>query len=380
MSATRPRGVLVPAGPEGLAALRPALAAAFHGDGAPVCPLPAEGRLVTATSAALLRTTLRPDEPSEYNDVVAVVPTSGSTGDPKGVYWTKASLTHAATAFAERFGTGTVVLTLPLTSAAGMMALLRSVIADTDSVAMSSLGGEHPFTVEDFVATTEAAAGYAAPLHTSLIDEQLRRLLNSTDGVAALTRYACVLVGGGPVGDTVVRAKEHGIAIHTSYGMTETCGGCWYDNAPLEGVTITTSPDGRLVVSGPVVSPGYRFRADAAFLGHSFITSDLGAVVDGKLTITGRVDDAVKVNGVLVDLAAVERVVRKITGASAIVARVRDGLEVVIEADEINTQEVVAAVRDELNARLLKIDMAGSGTLPRLPGGKIDIQRVRSAG
>lgn len=377
MSETHLRGVHVPAGPAGLAAVRASLEAAFAGAGPAVALIPTSGRLVTPASGGLIERALRPDEPLEFADVVAVVSTSGSTGDPKGVYWTRAALAASTRAFAGRFGTGTGVLTLPLTSAAGAMALMRAIAANSPTEAMASLGGEQPFTIADFVETTERAKTHHGPLHLSIIDEQLRRLLDSSQGVAALNEYSCVLVGGGPVGDTVVKARAAGVRIHTSYGMTETCGGCWYDNEALDGVDISVSPEGRLVVTGDVVAPGYRFRRDDAFNGKSFTTSDLGSISNGKLTITGRVDDAVKINGVLVDLAAVQRVAAKITGATAVVAKVVSGLELVIEAEDINTQELVAAVRDQLNVPLMNVQMVPIDSLPRLPGGKLDVQRVR---
>lgn len=377
MSQTHLRGVLVPAGPQGLAALRPACEAAWSGIGPAIAPIPTPGRIVSVTAAHRVTSALRPDEPLEFPDVVAVISTSGSTGDPKGVYWTRGALTAATSAFAKRFGTGTAVLALPLTSAAGAMALFRAVVSGNATEALKSLGGEQPFSVADFIDVTERAKRHSAPLHTSLIDEQLRRLLESTEGTRALASYDCVLVGGGPVGDSVVKARAAGIRIHTSYGMTETCGGCWYDNQALDGISITTSPEGRLVVTGDVVSPGYRFRADPNLKARTFITSDLGSINEGRLTITGRVDDAVKINGVLVDLAAVERITCQITGATNVVARVRDGLEVVLEAEEVNTQELVSAVRDQINARLVAVHMVAAESLPRLPGGKLDVQQVR---
>ena len=32
----------------------------------------------------------------------------------------------------------------------------------------------------------------------------------------------------------------------TTYGMTETCGGCVYDGVPLDGVSVRAGDDGRL--------------------------------------------------------------------------------------------------------------------------------------
>ena len=52
----------------------------------------------------------------------------------------------------------------------------------------------------------------------------------------------------------------------TTYGMSETCGGCVYDGSPLAGVTGRTHESGRISLAGPVVARGYRGRpGDPAF-------------------------------------------------------------------------------------------------------------------
>lgn len=372
-------GVLVPSGPTGLTDLRPVAEAAFRGTGPAFAPIPDVSRITTAATSAAIGKALAPDEPLEFDDVVAVVSTSGSTGDPKGVYWTRTSIAHSVRGLHERLGgPGSWVLALPLTSAAGLMALLRCAAADTEAVALSSLGGDAPFTAENFA---QAVASLSGRRYTSLIDEQLRRLMTDPLGVEALRSCDAVLVGGGPLSSVLDDARAAGIAIHTSYGMTETCGGCWYDHSPLPDVQIDTTEDGRLRVAGPVVTPGYRFRSDANLQGGTFVTSDLGVIENSQLRIFGRIDDAVKIDGVLVDLAAVERVIREVSARSVVIARVvgdRPGLEVVVEAEELNTQEIVQAVRDKLAARVINVVMAEPDSLPRLPGGKIDVRTIRA--
>jgi o-succinylbenzoate---CoA ligase len=359
---------------------------ALNGSGPAVAPLPEIGRFTSATAAATIRRVLRPDDPDaplEHPDVVSVVATSGSTGDPKGVHWQRSAITHATNALNSVLGgTGAWVIALPLTSAAGLMALMRSVVSDTPSIALASLAGEAPFSVEDFAATTRQASDLSDRLRVSVIDEQLRRLMGSAAGIAALQCYDAVLVGGGPVSDVVQRAQAEGIRVHTSYGMTETCGGCYYDNAPLDSVVIDTTLEGRIRIRGPVVTPGYRLRADAdAFRDDSFVTRDLGTVTGGRLHVRGRADEAVKIDGVLVDLQAVQRIAQEISGADIVVARVtgeRPELSIVVEADELQSQEIVAAVKERLGARLAHVSMVEPESLPRLPTGKVDVMTVRS--
>ena len=86
-----------------------------------------------------------------------VAATSGSTGNPAGVLLPASALRAAARGFAERAGQPEGhrwVAALPLHHAGGLMVAVRSVVAGTSPVAMASLGGAAPFTVDAFAAAT----------------------------------------------------------------------------------------------------------------------------------------------------------------------------------------------------------------------------------
>ncbi|MCW2585117.1 MAG: acyl-CoA synthetase (AMP-forming)/AMP-acid ligase, partial [Frankiales bacterium] len=135
--------VAVPAvpGPE----LSRALLAALDGSGPAVLPVstdPAEAARVLAA--------LRPDEPLEDDEVCLVVPTSGSTGAPKGVLLTAASLQASATAATARLGgPGRWLLALPVTHIGGLQVLLRALATGeepvTGDLATADLGGERAY-------------------------------------------------------------------------------------------------------------------------------------------------------------------------------------------------------------------------------------------
>jgi len=76
----------------------------------------------------------------------------------------------------------------------------------------------------------------------------------------------------------------------TTYGMSETCGGCVYDGVPLEGVQVDLAADGRIGISGPMVMSGY---LDEGPVGERLVTNDLGHWQDGRLIIDGRADDVI---------------------------------------------------------------------------------------
>ena len=99
----------------------------------------------------------------------------------------------------------------------------------------------------------------------------------------------------------------------TTYGMTETAGGCVYDGEPLDGVRARVT-DGGVELAGPVLALGYRRDPVAtaeAFADGWFRTRDAGVLPDGRLTVTGRLDDVVITGGVNVAPAAVEAALRE---------------------------------------------------------------------
>ena len=354
-----------------------ALAAAVAGTGPAVLPLPdgAEGDR--------LRAALRPDRPVA-DGVALVVPTSGSTGDPKGVELTAAALAASADATAERLGgPGRWLLALPVTHIAGLQVVLRALRAGTPPVAVAAL--------DEFAAGT--AASGAGRRYTSVVPTQLGRLLAGGPAVLdALRSYDAVLVGGAaaPAG-LVAAAREAGVRVVVTYGMSETAGGCVYDGVPLAGVTADLDSGGRIRLGGPVLARGYRLRPEltaAAFAGGRFVTGDRGRfTADGRLEVLGRADDVVVTGGEKVDPAAVE-------AALATHPAVAEAAAVGVPDPEWGQRVVavvvlrpgatldLAAARDHVAARLSRVaaprELRVVDALPLLPSGKLDRAALRT--
>ena len=223
---------------------------------------------------------------SEQAPDALTVRTSGSTSGPKDVLLSAAAVRSSATATLARIGgPGQWVLALPAHYVAGLQVITRSVVSGSSPVLLD----EHP----DLAAATEALTGPRRYL--ALVPTQLHRLLRSPREVEALASYDCVLLGGSAAPLPLLKdAREVGVRVVTTYGMSETCGGCVYDGQPLDGVQVAVGGDGRIRISGPVLFSGYRGRPDltaAATDGRWFVTSDLGSVgPDGRLTVRGRAD------------------------------------------------------------------------------------------
>jgi O-succinylbenzoic acid--CoA ligase len=252
-----------------------------------------------AVAAAL--DVLAPDKPLESGADLVVV-TSGSTGGGRAVLLPAAALTASAEATHERLGgPGAWLLALPVSAIAGLQVLSRSVVAGSPATVLAR---------EETLAAAVARMP-AGRCYTALVPTQLRRFLDTEpDGLRA---FDAVLVGGAATDPALLtRAHDAGVAVVTTYGMTETAGGSVYDGRPLDGVHVRVT-DGGVELSGPTLALGYRLDPAAtaeAFADGWFRTRDAGSLRDGVLTVTGRLDDVVITGGVNVAPAAVEAVLR----------------------------------------------------------------------
>ena len=278
-------------------ALLPRLRAALDGV-APLAVLPAGPPAAVGTALAVLR----PQEPLEDGADLVVV-TSGSTGGGRGVLLPSAAVRASGEATLRRLGgPGTWLLALPVSAVAGLQVLCRSILGGTDPTVLAA--GE-PLAAA--VARMPAGRRY-----TALVPTQLRRYLDAEP--AALRAFDAVLVGGAATdAGLLAHARDEGVAVVTTYGMTETAGGCVYDGEPLDGVRVRVAEGVEL--AGPVLALGYRLDPEgtsAAFDSGWFRTRDAGSLDDaGRLTVHGRLDDVVVTGGVNVAPQAVEGVLRQ---------------------------------------------------------------------
>ncbi|WP_332881189.1 AMP-binding protein [Actinomyces qiguomingii] len=328
------------------------------GDGAGRRPLlvPIGGDEDEATVLSDLSRRLDPSGPAGDPETDIVLRTSGSTtGTGALVAMSMSALTASARATHARLGgDGVWVLALPAHHVAGLQVLIRSVLAGREPVVVDTGGGFDPGALADGVERA-LAAGHG-PVRASLVPTQLVRVLapGQERAAAALACADVVLLGGAPADPALLeRARAAGVRVVTTYGMSETGGGCVYDGVPLDGVEVCIEdPDavgrGRIVLSGPVLAQGYADadRAGSAVFRESrgcraeirpggggegaggpaspaarreLLTSDLGRFITGPdgvrtLTVLGRADEVIITGGIKVVPREVEQVLTALPG------------------------------------------------------------------
>ncbi|MEQ4722632.1 AMP-binding protein [Nonomuraea sp. B19D2] len=312
-------------------------------------------------------------------DVAVVIATSGSTGAPKGVLLSATALRASAAASLRRLEAAKGerwLCCLPVAHVSGLQVLVRALLSDSEPIVHA---GFDPHEV------LRSGAD-----HVSLVPTQLHRLVELG---ADLSVFRTILLGGAaPRPGLLEQARDLGARVVTTYGMSETCGGCVYDGQPLYNVDLKIGEDGLIRIAGPVLFSGYRFGEPdddtGPFDGGWFRTSDLGELTGGRLRVLGRADDVINTGGEKVVAAAVV----------AVLATHHEVADVAVvgtpdpEWGELVTAVVVPAnpdtppalsqlrayCRDRLPPHAAPRDLRLVPQLPLLPNGKTDLVRLRA--
>ncbi|MGH3771027.1 MAG: o-succinylbenzoate--CoA ligase [Pseudonocardiaceae bacterium] len=261
----------------------------------------------------------QPLPPTDPGAGHVVLGTSGSTGRPKWVRLGAAALSASVAATHARLGgPGRWLLTLPAQHVAGMQVLVRAALTGTPPGVLDLRDGFDPARFA--AAARRLAAGGAGRCYTALVPTQLTRLLDTDPEI--LAHFDAVLLGGATAPETLLkRARASGTRVITTYGMTETAGGCVYDGWPLDGVQVRLDSEGIIELAGPMLATGYLQAPEetaAAFHDGWFRTSDLGQLDgQGRLRVLGRADDVIITGGLNVAPAEVEAVLTGLPGVAA---------------------------------------------------------------
>ena len=320
--------------------------------------------------------------------VAAVVATSGTTGEHKGVELTFAGLaaSGAAVSSAIAGAGGRWLCCLPTHLVAGLAVVGR---AWATGAPVTVHPGFDPAAVEE-------AAGRGAT-SVSLVPTMLRRLLDAAP--AAVAGFEHILLGGGAIEpDLLARARDAGATVSTTYGMTETWGGVVHNGHPLPGVqlrlelpddeqTVDEETVGEILLRAPMLMRGYRLwpegTAAAIDADGWYRTGDLGRFdpeAGGRLWVVDRLGDLVNTGGVKVSPTEVERILARHPAVADVCVAGRPDpdwgqrvVAFVVPAEPgspPSLDDLRSFARDELPAAKLPREVVVLRAIPRTPGGK----------
>ncbi len=268
--------------------------------------LPLDPRLPSKVSESIVNS-MRPSElvdqdggTESFNDglpteegTALVVPTSGSTGNPKGVTISHAAMLSSAAASSERLGVRSDedwwISCLPLSHVGGLSVVFRSLLTGTKLTVLPSFS---PELIDELV--------YKGANLISVVPTHLSRYC--VDG------FKRVLVGGSKPPETL---PSNCIA---TYGMTETASGVVYNGVPLAGVEVSITEDSEILLRGPMVASNYRDGTPVKAPDGWLHTGDSGLLEGGKLTVIGRKSELIITGGENVWPARVEGILQLFPG------------------------------------------------------------------
>lgn len=348
------------------------------------------------------------DDGRQEDDLAAILYTSGSTGDPKGVMMAHANLDAATLSIAsylENTEEDVILSVLPLSFGYGLTQLLTSVRSGATLVLEKSFA--FPYAVFERLRDVRATGFPLVPsivammlqmkdLDPSLFStlryvtsaaaplpvEHIRRLLNFLPHLRLYSMYGqteCIRASYLPPEQLEKRPGSAGLAIPgaRAYVVDE-------DGKPANPGDI-----GELVVSGPNVMKGYwrapeataaALRPDPETGGLRLHTGDLfTADAEGFLTFVARRDDIIKSRGEKVPPKEVEAVLHTLPGiAEALVAGVPDAVLgqsikafVVASDPRLTEREVLHHCARHLEDYMVPKTVEFVAALPKTDSGKL---------
>ncbi|MBU9765865.1 AMP-binding protein [Mycobacterium sp. TNTM28] len=336
--------------------------------------------------------------------IAYVMPTSGSTGEPKLVRVNHGSLAMFCAAQVRAYGWGpedTVLQCAPLTSDISVEEIFGAALSGATLVRSTAVKtGDLPALNRDLVTSSATIVDLPTAVWHLWCD-------------VGETRLRQIVIGGEPVRpDAVDRwldtAAAEGISLISSYGPTEATVVVTYlpiiDDGrviehdarrrlgrPLVADTVVVA-FGEVVVIGDLVADGYLGAASPSFgtvtladgaQRRAYATADRVIVDDaGCAVFAGRKDAVVKVAGKRVDTAEVTRRVAAQPGVYDVAVHPHNGSLGVWFAGRPNADggagmDVSERIKDILvGARVPSFFVTAVASIPRAPSGKIDTARL----
>ena len=296
-----------------------------------------------------------------------LVHTSGSTGKPKPMLVEKRRMEASARITCRFLGLhegDTALLCMPLDYIAGKMMVVRALTCGLRLVSTEPKGTPEWDGFIDFAA---------------MVPLQVYNLLNDPAGRQRLRQIRHLIIGGGAIDDALARQlADFPHHVWSTYGMTETLSHIalrrlngpdasdWY--TPFDGVTLSLTDDGCLVIDAPAVHDGPLVTNDIAecntTLSEGERSTPNASCATQRFRILGRKDNVICSGGIKIQIEEVERRLRPHLHVPYIITKAPDeklGEQVVLLTESKAVGDVLAACRLHLPKywvprRILSVD------------------------
>lgn len=359
-------------------------------------------QIETVTTAA--PTPHWPAVPDDDRPLVYIA-SSGSTGRPKLVSLSRRAFQALCRADAERVppkADDRALLCLPLSHVGGLSVVLRALSARRCCVAFRAGNGGLLASIPELA---QSLVGERITL-LSLVPAVLARLLRDAPEVVSRAPLRALLLGGQACSaELFAAARERGLPVLTSYGLTEMCSqvstlafppplvppvkqGVVGVGFPLPGIEVRVV-EGLIEVRGPMLFSGYLGQEPALTSDGFLKTGDRGEFdPELGLFVFGRESELIITGGENVDPSEVEHALLACEGVeAAVVFGVPDATfgEQVVAALELRRGASwdEQALFDSLARRLASFKQPRAlcrfEAFPRLSSGKLDRTQIRAS-
>ena len=301
-----------------------------------------------------------------HNDSPTVlVHTSGSTGKPKPMLVEKRRMQASARITCRFLGLhegDTALLCMPLDYIAGKMMVVRALTCGLQLVSVPP--SSHPLSTAH-LSILPSRLDFAA-----MVPLQVWNSLQVPEERHRLMHIRHLIIGGGAIDQALAsQLADFPHQVWSTYGMTETLSHIalrrlngpeasdWY--TPFDGVTLSLTDEGCLVISAPAVHEGPLVTNDIAEL-----SPPAPASSPRRFRILGRKDNVVCSGGIKIQIEEVERLLRPHLHVPYMITKAPDeklGEQVVLLTESKTVGDVLALCRLHLPKywvprRILSVD------------------------
>lgn len=343
-----------------------------------------------------------------------VMPTSGSTGQPKLVKVSHSSLAAFCAAQVRAYGwaPGDIILQCaPLTSDISVEEIFGATLSGATLIRSAAVkAGDLQALAHDLVTSGATVVDLPTAMWHLWCDDPY------ATAAVARSRLRQIVIGGEPIRPAAVdkwlKAVAADVSLVSSYGPTEATvvvtylpiihggrvvepGGRLRLGCPIVADTVVVA-FGEVIVLGQMVADGY-LGADSASFGsvtladgvrrRAFATADRVTVDDnGYPVFAGRKDALVKVAGKRVDTAEITRRVAADPAIVDVAVGLRDGgLGVWFTTGQTDAGDLATATAARIksilmDARVPSFFVTRVARIPRTPNGKVDTAALRASG